>query len=77
MAYFDLRFNNFLLKFILGTILTTIWSLIIPSVKCSMYFYKEKESVVNTIVVHSQEIVNTVVIKEDLNKNRIKVSKIK
>lgn len=41
-------------------VLTTMWSFIMPPVTNSLYFYKENEStVVNSIVVDNQEIVQT------------------
>lgn len=57
-------------------ILTTIWSFIMPPVKLSLYFYKETESDINTIVVN--DILKTKIIEitnEDLNKKNLKVSK--
>lgn len=39
--------------------LTSIWSLIMPPVKFSLYFYKEKEPIINYKVVNNHEIVGT------------------
>lgn len=57
-------------------VLTTIWSLIMPSVKFSLYFYKENEIVVNSIVIDNHEIVRAKIIesiKGDMNKININV----
>lgn len=38
-------------------VLTTIWSLIIPPVKFSLYFYKQKEPVINHESINTQKII--------------------
>lgn len=58
-------------------VLTTIWSFIMPSVKFSLYFYKEKP-VVHEIVIDNREIVRTKIIDSinvDLGMTNIKVCK--
>lgn len=39
--------------------LTTIWSLIMPPVKCSLYFYKEKKPVITSIAIINKEMGRT------------------
>lgn len=58
-------------------ILTTIWSLIMPSVQFSFYFYKEQEITINSIVIDNNKIVQTKMIDTingDLNKTNKSVS---
>lgn len=50
-------------------ILTTIWSLIMPPVKFSLYFYKEKDSTIIQTKINESTNVN-------LDKKNIKVCKI-
>lgn len=54
--------------FVLGTILTTIWSLIIPPVKFNLYFYKVKEPVLDVFVDDNEKIIRTK-IDESTNMN--------
>ncbi|XP_026820367.1 thiamine transporter 2-like [Rhopalosiphum maidis] len=53
---------------ILGMILTTIWSLFMPPIKFSLYFYKEKESVLDVFVSDNEKIIQTK-INESTNVN--------
>lgn len=64
--------------FVLGMVLTTIWALIMPSVQFSLYFYKNRGPVINSIIIdqkmiHSKIIEST---KENPDKTIIKVCKI-
>lgn len=57
-------------------VLTTIWSFIMPSVKCSLYFYKEKEPVINSISVINKDMIQTKINELNngyLDKKNIKV----
>lgn len=38
--------------------MTTIWSFIMPSVKCSLYFFKEKP-VVHELIIDNPDVVPT------------------
>lgn len=65
--------------FVLGMILTTIWSLIIPPVKFNLYFYKVKESVLDVFVDDNEKIIRTKIDEStnmDLAENNIKVCEI-
>jgi len=60
-------------------ILTTIWSLIMPSVKFSLYFYKVKEPVLDGFVDDNEKIIRTKINEStnmNLDKNNINVCKI-
>ncbi|XP_025414115.1 thiamine transporter 1-like isoform X2 [Sipha flava] len=48
---------------IFGMVLTTIWSLIIPPVKFSLYFYKQKEPVINFESIDTKKIIQNKVIE--------------
>jgi len=66
--------------FVLGMILTTIWSLIMPPVKLSLYFYKVKEPVLDVFVDDNEKIIRTKINESsnmNLDKNNINVCKIK
>lgn len=54
--------------------LTTVWSFIMPSVKFSLYFYKEKEPIINHIVVYNHQIVETKIVNS-INESLGKISK--
>lgn len=59
--------------------LTTIWSLIMPPVKCSLYFYKEKEPVISSIAVINRDMGRTNINGLNngyLDKTNIKVCKV-
>lgn len=59
-------------------ILTTIWSLIMPPVMFSLYFYKVKEPVLDVIVDDNEKIILTKINEStnmNLDKNNMKVCK--
>lgn len=53
--------------------LTTTWSLIMPLVKFSLYFYKEKESTINYIVVNHETVGENIVLYS-INRSLDKIS---
>ncbi|VVC25747.1 Reduced folate carrier,Major facilitator superfamily domain [Cinara cedri] len=59
---------------LLGMFLTTVWSLLMPSAKFSIYFYKEKEPIINYILVDNNQIVETKILYL-INGNLDKTSK--
>jgi len=65
--------------FVLGMILTTICSLIMPPVKFSLYFYKVKEPVLDVFVDDNEKIIRTKINEStniNLDKNKINVCKV-
>jgi len=59
-------------------ILATIWSLFMPPIKFSLYFYKEQESVLDVFVSDNEKIIQTKINETtnvNLDKNNIKVCK--
>ncbi|XP_025202094.1 thiamine transporter 2-like [Melanaphis sacchari] len=56
---YNISYEYLLYLSILGMVLTTIWSLIMPPVKFSLYFYKEKESALDLFVNDSKNIIQT------------------
>jgi len=65
--------------FILGMILTTIWSLIMPPVKFSLYFYKVKGPVLDVFDNDNEKIIRTKIDEStniNLDENNIKVCEI-
>ncbi|XP_022182542.1 thiamine transporter 2-like isoform X2 [Myzus persicae] len=75
ISYNILSYAYLLYLSIFGMILTTIWSLIMPPVMFSLYFYKVKEPVLDVIVDDNEKIILTKINEStnmNLDKNNMK-----